>query len=157
MATQYQIISEFAKNIEKHWQSVVWKPIVNIDKISDKPGIYKLILVDPCNLPEGDDKIFKVCGKDDAKITGTLMKTNILSVGKTKHLKTRLKQHFGNCIRNNRLKRRLESIGITVAEKKIPEKCLLYYCEIEEWWQRDLLEAYGKAISGALFDLEFEH
>ena len=33
----------------------------------------------------------------------------------------------------------------------------LQYTVVSEWWKRDLLESYGKAVCRCLFDLEIEH
>ncbi len=149
----YSEIKDFAAEIQKQW-NCSWTRVTKIEDVPKGPGIYRLILnVETVQIPND----YKVCGKD-AGIEGNLVKGMILSVGKTKRLQARVKQHFGNNEHNNRLKKRLESINIKI-ETFSPKDGRFYleYREIREWWKRDLLEAYVKAICGTFFDLEIEH
>ena len=151
--TKYSEIKKFAEEIQKQWERE-WKNVDNIESLPNGAGIYRLVSNQAISIPES----YKVCGRDDAVISGELPKDTTLSVGKTKRLKTRIKQHFGDNKHNNRLKKRLESIKIG-CETFCPTNPIfsLQYREIENWWERDMLEAYGKAICGAFFDLEVEH
>lgn len=166
--TTYADIKDFTKKIGAEWENVVWEKVAsdNCNAILDKPGIYRLIVI--VNRAIRIPNEYKVCGIADAEISGELSAGTVLSVGKTKKLRTRIKQHFGNNKNNNRLKKRLLNIGIKIdLESPLQVEALvkilndnqleLQYSEIDEWWKRDLLEAYGRAISAAFFDLEIEH
>ena len=146
------------------WGKLEWKTIEkNVlqedDLRKNPPGIYQLILNPGRNTAIAE---VKVCNKEEAGIyCNNLGKGDvILSVGKTKKLRTRLQQHFGNNDRANRLKRRcktffgLEDVSLdNLAHHNLQIK----YTIIKEWWKRDLLESYGKAVNCCLFDLEIEH
>ena len=109
MAPQKTDYSEILKfNAADELNNLEW---TMIDKDSLPPnasGIYLLILKS-----EEKTKIEKVnvCNKAEAGIyCNNLGKGDvILSVGKTKKLRTRLQQHFGNNDRANRLKRRCKT------------------------------------------------
>ena len=150
---EYSEIKKFTEEIQKQWEQG-WKNVDDIESLPHKAGIYRLVLKEEISIPES----YKVCGRDEAVISGKLPKDTTLSVGKTKRLKTRIKQHFGDNEHNNRLKKRLKSIKIECKIFCPTDPILsLQYREIENWWERDMLEAYGKAICGAFFDLEIEH
>ena len=150
----YEEIKQFAETIQQQWNNLDWSQINELESVPNKPGIYRLILKIERQIP--DD--YKVCSKDDATITGNLPAGIILSVGKTKTLRKRIKQHFGDNKYNNRLRKRLGNIGIKVKDfSSNNDKVQLQYCVIDNWWKRDLLEAYGRAITCAFFDLEIEH
>lgn len=100
------------------------------------------------------------------KVTGTILKNTILSVGKTKNFAERMQDHFSKSKTNsNRLLTRLKNIseferaeGLSwLSEMILDGQIKIEYILIENWWQRDLLESYGKAIHRCLFDLEIEH
>lgn len=101
------------------------------------------------------------------EVTGTIPENTILSVGKTKNFAERMQDHFSKSKTNsNRLLTRLKNIkgfegaeGLSWLSKMILDhrQIKIEYIQIENWWQRDLLESYGKAIHSCLFDLEIEH
>ncbi len=108
---------------------------------------------------------FAVC-KSDFAVAGTIVANSIISVGKTKNLAQRMQQHFTpSKINSNRLLTRLKNLfpeadGRRWLSRMILERALkIEYFPIpdEFWWQRDLLESYGKAVHCCLFDLEIEH
>ena len=160
MAPQKTDYSEILKfNAAEAWDKLRWQTIEENGLPENDPGIYQLILKS-----DGKNKIAEVnvCNKEEAGIYCNNLGEGdvILSVGKTKKLRTRLQQHFGNNDRANRLKRRcktffgLEDVSLdNLTEHKLQIK----YTIIEEWWKRDLLESYGKAVNCCLFDLEIEH
>ena len=97
-------------------------------------------------------------------IVGTIPENTIISVGKTKDFAERMKVHFTPSSKNsNRLLTRLKNIfkeadGLKWLSKMISaEEIKIEYIKIDDWWKRDLLESYGKAIHSCLFDLEIEH
>ena len=62
--------------------------------------------------------------------------------------------------KSNRLKKRcqqffdLQDVSLdNLAESNM----YLQYAVVYNWWERDLLESYGKAVCCCLFDLEIEH
>ena len=168
MATQKTDYSEILKfNAAEAWDKLRWQTIEENGLPENglppnAPGIYQLIL----NPDENTDMAVaevKVCNKEEATICCDNINNEngiILSVGKTKKLRTRLQQHFGKNDRANRLKRRcktffgLEDVSLdNLAHHNLQIK----YTIIKEWWKRDLLESYGKAVNCCLFDLEIEH
>ena len=160
MAPQKTDYSEILKfNAADEWNNLEWTMIDKDSLPPNAPGIYLLILKS-----DGKNKIAEVnvCNKEEAGIyCNNLGKGDvILSVGKTKKLRTRLQQHFGNNDRANRLKRRckaffgLEDVSL---DNLTQHNMQIKYTIIEEWWKRDLLESYGKAVNCCLFDLEIEH
>ena len=152
-------------NAADAWKNLQWKTIEkNVlqenDLQENPPGIYQLVLNPRVNTAMED---VKVCNKEEATIYCKNINNNdgiILSVGKTKKLRTRLQQHFGNNDRANRLKRRCKTFfGLkdVSLDNLTQHNMQIKYTIIEEWWKRDLLESYGKAVNCCLFDLEIEH
>ena len=110
---------------------------------------------------------FAVCN-GRCKIQGTIPANTIVSIGKTQNLSKRMQDHFTPSKANsNRLLTRFNNIfpfpeakGRTwLSEMILANVIKIEYVQIEdeEWWKRDLLESYGKAICRCLFDLEIEH
>ena len=75
----------------------------------DAPGLYRLVLMKKSEKIEFNN-VF-VCGKTEAELyceNFELRNDLILSIGKTKKLRSRLGQHFGNNEKSNRLKKRCQ-------------------------------------------------
>ena len=123
-------------------------------------AVYRVSLCQKINLDN-----FAVC-KGRCEIRGTVPADTIVSVGKTTNLSERMQAHFTPSKTNsNRLLTRFKNIfkeadGISWLSEMISSNVIkIEYIHIkdEEWWKRDLLESYGKAVCRCLFDLEIEH
>ena len=164
--TAYSNIQDY--DVKKQWDNkekwIELKPDSKTKKFSWIPlnigAVYRVILCEEIVNFE-----VTIC-KSEHKITGSVPKNSIVSVGKTKNLSDRMKAHFSRSqINSNRLLTRLKYIfpkadGLKwLSEMILSNKIKIEYIQIndKEWWKRDLLESYGKAISGCLFDLEIEH
>ena len=162
--TNYADIQNY--NVSKAWESLQWQGLEKKDGATvlppASPGLYRLVL-------KKNEKIkrfsqVRICNNSDAGLKGeNIFNVNdeiILSIGKTKSLRKRLGQHFGNNSCNNRLKNRcIQFFGIeNISLDNLGDyEMYLQYIIITDWWKRDLLESYGKAIHSCLFDLEIEH
>ena len=165
--TNYADIQNY--NVSEKWDSLQWKRLEKKDGVTvlppALPGLYRLFLRKNKKIKSFPEVC--ICNNRDTKLEGkNIFNGNeiVLSIGKTKTLRKRLGQHFGNNFRNNRLKTRcIQFFGNTKGIENISLDNLddyemyLEYIIIPDWWQRDLLESYGKAIHRCLFDLEIEH
>lgn len=152
-----------AYDVAQNWKALKWEKVKRKNSKTvlppDKPGVYRLILRKGKNIHF--DTL--VCGKSDAGLycqNSVLENDLVLSIGKTKKLRSRLGQHFSNNKKSNRLKKRCEQFfGLQdVSLDNLAENNMyLEYVVIDDWWKRDLLESYGKAFFRCLFDLEIEH
>lgn len=161
--TNYTQIHEY--DVAEKWKNLKWQEVNRKAGKTvlppDAPGLYRLVLMKESGKIEFDN--VSVCGKTEAELyceNFELRNDLILSIGKTKKLRSRLGQHFGNNEKSNRLKKRClqflnwENISLdNLAEKNM----YLQYAVVYNWWERDLLESYGKAVCCCLFDLEIEH
>ena len=159
----YTQIHEY--DVAEKWKNLKWQEVNREAGKTvlppDAPGLYRLVLMKKSEKIEFNNVL--VCGKTEAELyceNFELRNDLILSIGKTKKLRSRLGQHFGNNEKSNRLKKRClqflnwENISLdNLAEKNM----YLQYAVVYNWWERDLLESYGKAIHRCLFDLEIEH
>ena len=125
-------------------------------------GVYRVI----CCI-DIDFQDFTISGSK--KIAGTITKETVLSVGKSGNLAQRFKQHFSAAaVKSHRLLDRFRDLykeeqnipaGMTWLKKAItgPEpKFRIEYCILGSWWERDILECYGRSCSCSLFDLDAE-
>lgn len=184
--TDYSEIRDY--NVSEKWQSLQWKKLEREDGVTvfppNSPGLYRLVFKTNSKIKSFPEVC--ICNKNDAKLKcENIFNGNeiVLSIGKTKKLKTRLTQHFGKYKIASRLKNRciqffkndvnddiskitldnLENYNVNDDISKISldnlENYNMYieYVIVKEWWKRDLFEAYGKAIHCCLFDLEIEH
>ena len=178
-SNNYFEIADFGRNIQNQWETECsWKTIEDTDPekwngIPDEAGIYKLTFTgETLRLP--DEYVLcsrKIPNTEDEKelCEGILPAGTILTIGKSRHLRRRIRQHFSKNSHVNRIGTHLNKLfnyseeftgkgDFEVLFKTLSEHCLqLSFCLVEQWWQRDLLEAYGRCISFSLFDLGFEH
>ena len=159
----YTQIHEY--DVAEKWKNLKWQEVNREAGKTvlppDAPGLYRLVLMKKSEKIKFNDVL--VCGKTEAELyceNFELRNDLILSIGKTKKLRSRLGQHFGNNEKSNRLKKRClqflkwENISLdNLAEKNM----YLQYAVVYNWWERDLLESYGKAVCCCFFDLEIEH
>ena len=159
----YTQIHEY--DVAEKWKNLKWQEVNRKAGKTvlppDAPGLYRLVLMKKSEKIEFNNVL--VCGKTEAKLyceNFELRNDLILSIGKTKKLRSRLGQHFGNNEKSNRLKKRClqflkwKNISLDNLAKK---NMYLQYAVVYNWWERDLLESYGKAVCCCLFDLEIEH
>ena len=148
-----------------------WKVLQpDFENINPQEGVYRIILLTQTeNTPP-----FGV-GKE--KITMNLEPNTCLSVGKSRNLRKRLlNQHFSANHSGNRLGRHLAVLFPEYAKKTDSKqkkyvdkdgckslisnpkpKIRIEFLYVSEWWKRDLLESYGKALHKCIFDLGIEH
>ncbi|MBO7327299.1 MAG: hypothetical protein J6W00_00835 [Lentisphaeria bacterium] len=161
--TNYTQIHEY--DVAEKWKNLKWQEVNRKAGKTvlppDAPGLYRLVLMKKSKKIEFDN--VRVCGKAEAELyceNFELRNDLILSIGKTKKLRSRLGQHFGNNEKSNRLKKRCQQFfGLQdVSLDNLAESNMyLQYAVVYNWWERDLLESYGKAVCCCLFDLEIEH
>ena len=159
----YTQIHEY--DVAEKWKNLKWQKVSRKAGKTvlppDAPGLYRLVLMKKSEKIEFNNVL--VCGKTEAELyceNFELRNNLILSIGKTKKLRSRLGQHFGNNKKSNRLKKRCQQFfGLQdVSLDNLAESNMyLQYAVVYNWWERDLLESYGKAIHRCLFDLEIEH
>ena len=166
MPVNYAEIKEFADKLSEKWYGLKnWisiKPketgqfLFDWAGLRGIPGLYRLILCKPLNVK------FDII-KETVNVH--LKNDVILSIGKTGDLGQRLgDDHFCSNKRSGRLRCHLErlfpedTINYRWLSKMIRDGIIkLEYIQIEEWWKRDLLEAYGRSLNACLFDLGIEH
>lgn len=167
--TDYSEIRDY--NVSEKWQSLQWKKLERKDGVTvfppNSPGLYRLVFKTNSEIKSFPEVC--ICNKNDAKLKcENIFNGNeiVLSIGKTKKLKTRLTQHFGKYKIASRLKNRCIQFFKNDVNDDISKISLdnlenynmyIEYVIVKEWWKRDLFEAYGKAIHCCLFDLEIEH
>ena len=176
-SNNYSEIADFGKDIQKQWEKEgAWHTIENTEKwdtIPNKAGIYKLTFTGKTvELPKGyilcARKIPNTKREQRELCQGILLSGTVLTVGKSRYLRRRIKQHFSRNDHVNRLGTHLNKLfnssdftNVSTNEdifKILSEHSLLLsFYLIDQWWKRDLLEAYGRSISFSLFDLGFEH
>ena len=107
--TDYSEIRDY--NVSEKWQSLQWKKLERKDGVTvfppNSPGLYRLVFKTNSEIKSFPEVC--ICNKNDAKLKcENIFNGNeiVLSIGKTKKLKTRLTQHFGKYKIASRLKNR---------------------------------------------------
>ncbi len=139
-----------------------WTKFKEKDPVSGKAplgGVYRVICYNEIAFPD-----FTIsCSK---KIDGTVPANSVLSVGKTSNLAQRFQEHFSRSNANSsRLLKRFRDLypgqacegGMVWLKNVINKQFRIEYCVLKTWWERDILECYGRCLSCSLFDLDAEH